>query len=497
MAEQPSKLAQAVDLTTRFATSGFGLLAAYFGALAAAFSAYRALEPLFVDSEWWVHPTIAASPLLVVFFFHTLPALRDRHLRLRMSEVSGELQPGYFRLTARTDTADVERVDKKHEEVSRWLAEPPAPLLYLTGPSGSGKTSIVGWAAQMLAPEQLIIELRGFQDPVSRLEEKLRTPGYIWLHPPAAVNELHKLLKLASKKVRPKRLLVVFDQFEEFFVLHGTERREKLQALLALLAQEPIDGLTVLLIFPTDYIGLVETLSLPILVSTENWKEIPPFTEAAARQFLLSSGLRIRDDMLRDVLHEAAEVEQTQGLIRPITLNLCGLVLSRFATGIPRGLRPRGLIRGFLREAVNGRGIRELTPKLIPRLISDHVTKRPRNLSDLADETGIDEAEIRGCLRILGQSERCIVRPLDPEQRTWEISHDFLVPLLDSIFTRWSASFLRTMRPWVPWGVTVATVLIMFGFTTIREVQSHDPIRTLIDLNWLASANPGVSRRSI
>jgi len=57
---------------------------------------------------------------------------------------------------------------------------------------------------------------------------------------------------------------------------------------------------------------------------------ISPFTENAAQEFMRKSGLTLNPDLLRAVLREAAENEQTLGLIRPVTINLCGLVLSRF-----------------------------------------------------------------------------------------------------------------------------------------------------------------------
>jgi len=55
-----------------------------------------------------------------------------------------------------------------------------------------------------------------------------------------------------------------------------------------------------------------------------SWKEVPPFSEIAAREFLRGSGLQVSDDLLNGVLREAAEIEQTKGLIRPVTINLCG-----------------------------------------------------------------------------------------------------------------------------------------------------------------------------
>jgi hypothetical protein len=195
---------------------------------------------------------------------------------------------------------------------------------------------------------------------------------------------------------------------------------------------------------------------------------------------MLGSGLHFNDGFLLDVLREAAEIEQTKGLIRPITINLCGLVLSRFASGLPRGFRPGNLIRGFLRESVMLPPVRQVAPRVVPQLISNNVTKVPRSLAELAAATAISEAEVRGCLRILGHMDRAIVRPLDVNQQRWEISHDFLVPLLDSIVSRWTVSLPRRVRPWLP---RFATAIVAAGIVTMSSWRK-DPIVQLTELGW-------------
>ena len=200
-----------------------------------------------------------------------------------------------------------------------------------------------------LQPAVHVLRLRGLQDPVSTLNEELLRPGQVWQRPPQSIDDCHELVERACRQVKPRRLLIVFDQFEDFVILHDKERQKQFQDLLAALAERPVDGLTLLLVLRSDYIGLLENLPVPKLVQNTNWKDVPPFTESEARDFLLGSGLKLGDELMRSVLKEATEIEQTKGLIRPITINLCGLVLGRFATGLPAGFRPGSLIRGFLR----------------------------------------------------------------------------------------------------------------------------------------------------
>src|SRR5262249_21203258 len=160
--------------------------------------------------------------------------------------------------------------------------------------------------------------------------------------------------------IGPKRLLIIFDQFEEFVILQDHSDRGRFEAFLGSIANEPINRLSILLVLRNDYIGLLEELKIPKLTQSHNWKDVPPFTESAAYRFIVGSGLTFSDELLKRVLKEAAEVEQTKGLIRPVTANLCGLVLERFEGGLPRGFRPGTVIRGFLQETVFLPQIREI-----------------------------------------------------------------------------------------------------------------------------------------
>jgi Leucine-rich repeat (LRR) protein len=397
------------------------------------------------------------------------------------------LRPGYFRLAPLEEEESFKRADGKHEEILRWLKTTRDLVLYLTGLSGSGKSSLLAaWVLPKLERQDtVVIRLRGYQDPVAMLLLELQRSGVIWQKPSGEISDIRLLLDRACRHIRPRRLLIVLDQFEEFLILQSSGQPERLLQLLGSLRQRPIHEVTVLLVCRSDYIGMIEKLKLPPLVQNINWKEVPPFTERAARDFLRNSGLKISDELLVDVLREAAEIEQTKGLIRPVTVNLCGLVLGRFAGGLPRGFRPGEMIRGFLRESVLLPSVRDIAPHLIPHLITSYLTRRSRSIVELAQGTTLDPAAIQCCLRVLGQSDRAIVRPLDANQQTWEVSHDFLVPLLDSIIAHWSVSLWSRFRSWLPWLVTAILALAIVAVSNWRKT----PLEELVDLRWTVHGN--------
>jgi hypothetical protein len=464
----PQLLERVLSSTSRFSTSFMGQITAYLGAVTAAVLAFQKLNEPLRSVPPWVRALIISSPVVLAFTLHTIPALLAERRKKRLREISGDLKPAYFSLAPRDDEASFQRADNKHNEVHQWVQKKAGSVLYLTGASGSGKSSVLAaWVLPRLKRDGVrIVTLRGYQDPIAVLQKELRKPGAIWQEPPGEELDTLTLLQDASRQVRPGQILIVLDQFEECLILPDAERIQRLEQLFSALRDRPIANLTFLLVFRSDYMGLIDTLRLPPLVQEENWKEIPAFTERAAQDFMLGSGLKVSDELLQGVLREAAEIEHAIGLIRPVTINLCGLVLGRFASGVPRGFRPGTLIRSFLQEAVTLPAVREVAPRILPQMITPSVTKVPRTIPELAQSTSLDPAVIRGCMLVLGQTDRAIMRPLDPPQQTWEISHDFLVPLLDSIISRRSVSVLRRVRPYFPW---LAAAVLFFTFRVASQ----------------------------
>jgi Leucine-rich repeat (LRR) protein len=473
-----------LDVTARLATSWVGLFTAYVAALILAITKFKefaeGLEKMHLP-PWAGIALIASFPVLALVF-STIPALVDQRRIQRYSEIKGTIQPGYFTLRPREGEEDFKRADNAHEETLRWIENASEPVLYLTGASGSGKSSILSaWVIPKLEREKhVVIQLRGYEDVLARLTNELLEPGAFWERPPKA-DEVRSLLSRASQRLGKRHLLIVVDQFEEFLILADQERQGAFQEFLS---GKPIEGVTVLLVFRPEYEGLLQDQPWPRMQLDTNRKVISPFTENAAHEFISQSRLAVSPDLLRKVLREAAEIEQTAGLIRPVTINMCGLVLGRFSTGLPRRFRG-GIIRGFLRESLSLPEVRDVAERLIPALITDNVTKRPRCIDDLVEATELSRPAVRACLRRLGESDRAILRPLDQEQETWEISHDFLVPLLDAIVARRIVSVWRRYRPWLPW----TTVVIMGIVATMlpRGAAKQNPQVALVAQGWTVS----------
>ena len=117
-----------------------------------------------------------------------------------------------------------------------------------------------------------------------------------------------------------------------------------------------IENLTVLVVVRSDYVGMLHGLcrkeGLPPMRQTDNWKEISPFSEQDARNFLNDSGLSIGRTLMDDLFRQIAEIEGTEGLVRPISLNMIGVILARTAMSeqrsLPKQRESGGLIFAYL-----------------------------------------------------------------------------------------------------------------------------------------------------
>src|SRR5262249_703462 len=143
-----------------------------------------------------------------------------------------KITPGYFRLDPRPNSQEehdrFDREDGVHRRIAGWIRETHQRLFYLTGQSGCGKSSIVN----AYLPRELEgvgvrwVILRTFVDPVEDRRRLLGQPGLVWDRPPP-LDEMppKEMLQRAAAHLggSNKRLLLVFDQFEQFFVLEDRQ----------------------------------------------------------------------------------------------------------------------------------------------------------------------------------------------------------------------------------------------------------------------------------
>jgi hypothetical protein len=131
---------------------------------------------------------------------------------------------GYFRIGPYLDTAEdrakFDRADRIHEKVLAWIKRADATPLYLTGDSGSGKSSVLSAFAMPALREAgwTVVEARAWQDPEAALGEAIKKLADAKKWRLGEAKALRGLLEALAKRADEKVLLVL-DQFEEFFIL--------------------------------------------------------------------------------------------------------------------------------------------------------------------------------------------------------------------------------------------------------------------------------------
>ena len=450
----------------------------------------------------WVTDAGAATLLLIAAGIG-LPLWRERRRRawlVTIGQSARDQRSDYFRLTPRTaaDHATFRRSDGAHTKVLNWIVEAEdAPFIFLTGRSGVGKSSLL--SAHVLPelrgrdPAFLVVEVRGYADPLGALTGALLKPGTVWKKPPDLTGP-REVLERAARHAAPARLLVVIDQFEEFVILNDAAEQEALRSFLAELEAAPIKGAQLLFVARSDreYLAELQTLGLGRMTLGETWYVVDGFEPLEARLFLEGSGLDASEPALRALLKEGRDIDDDSTRLRPVVLNLLGMALNDLAAGTASAGRKGGLARAFLERILRGADVRDTAPGLLEHMISDAGTKRPIREAALAGETGCPQGVARGCLSLL--SKEGLVREIDPATNTWEIAHDFVARMLGQILGRLRPSWSqRAMKMAGPAAVSL-WIVAAFGAVPIyheillpAEIRKYGVSLVRIDNDWSAA----------
>ena len=218
-------------------------------------------------------------------------------------------------------------------------------------------------------------------------------------------------------------LLLVLDQFEEFIILGSDEAKSAFANMIADLRKERIAKFTLLLVLRSDYQTFLEETGLPPPRYGENLFQVGRFTLPAAGEFLSCSPLDLQREAIDRLVASAAELDETPGLVRPITLNVVGHVLAS-GNAVAPSLHAGELVDRYIAQTITQPALRDLARPVLEQLITEQSTKRPRSEEELAEATDLRRGEVRAVLN--GLAAAALVRPLDRTAAIWELSHDFI-----------------------------------------------------------------------
>jgi hypothetical protein len=396
--------------------------------------------------SWYQDGVVFGLPFLTVAAqsFNEWRAKSAERTLKTLATRDGAEQSGYFRIGPYLDTADdqkkFDRADRAHVRVLDWIERSANVPLYLTGDSGSGKTSLLNAFVLPTLRERgwTVIEARAWQDPGAALRSAL-AEGSGTRRSRLAGGNLCDMIQTAARRA-PAGLLLVLDQFEEFVILGKPEQQREFAALVADLSRSQIKGLGLLVVLRSDYQAFLEDIGLPLPRNGDNLYQVARFTLAAASGFMNRSGLDLQANDLDRLLSTAAELDETPGLVRPITLNVVGYVLAA-NHGTALSLDAGQLVRRYIEQTVGQPAIRDFAPRILECLITEQGTKQPRSERELVTATGMRRGEVRAVLNGLGSA--ALARPLDPAQGVWELSHDFIARAVARYLGRRRRNVLR------------------------------------------------------
>jgi len=285
----------------------------------------------------------------------------------------------------------------------RWL------VLY--GRSGVGKSSLLGAGVMPLLEESdcQVWTVRCLDDPVAQLGglEAVR----------------------AAAEASPRRLVLFFDQFEEFFVRLESPQRQELAELIGQLAE--VSRLHMLFSLREDFLAELAELEEWIPTLLDSRFRLTALTREQARQCICGPAelfqLQLDPLLVEELLNEL----ESQG-VEPPELQIVMDRLWDFRQEGPIGLEVyrrlggvRSVLLDYLHEAMQGWG-GELPRLILSALVSERGTKQALTLTTLDRKLGHPEG-LAAALQSLVQSR--LVRTV---QNYFELCHEYLIEEIQS-----------------------------------------------------------------
>ncbi|MFL6201190.1 MAG: hypothetical protein ACJ76J_18625 [Thermoanaerobaculia bacterium] len=315
--------------------------------------------------------------------------------------------------------------------------------LVLYGPSGIGKTSLLlaGVFPVLRDRGYLTVYARTLGTPLDDLRKAIADGCK--LGAPSPDEDLRALVERAT---RGGPVVVMLDQFEEFFIRFKDrpEDRAAFIAELAVVLRDPSSCLTVVFSLREDYLAFLDEFNpkLPEPLADRRYR-LQPMTAFGARQAIAKPLVRAGIEYEPAVISRV--VSQLEGVgFEPMLLQILCSELYREAVRRAGGGRPRiavedleqlGGLEGIFRRYLNG--VVEAIPKerhlltrmVLDALISSESTRRAATLEDLRHARfNAGEREMQEILDLLtGRILRCQRRD---GQAWYELIHERLIPVL-------------------------------------------------------------------
>jgi WD40 repeat protein len=363
-----------------------------------------------------------------------------RHIERRLATASPDRlaspaigRPTAFRGLLPFSESDRDAFFGRETEIASLLArvcQPDFRLGVLYGESGSGKTSLLraGLVPGLRDAGFLPLLCRSLE-PLAALAAEGRRQTGIGRAEGEPIDRY--LRRLEDEMAAP--LVVIFDQFEEFFVAFPTPtEREPLVALLAASAGAT-PAARFLLAIRSDFLHLVAAAldgRVDEPLAAKRRAHLAAFDPAQARDILERSARAAALPLTPDLVNRVAEDLATAGRVLPSELQIVGEQLQRRTivtiAAYDAGGGREQLVHRHLEEVVEGTRDADGARRLLLALVSEEGTRRPLTLDELAAAVPRSRGAVVGLLEAFVGAR--LVREIQDEVPwRYELQHEYLI----------------------------------------------------------------------
>jgi HEAT repeat protein len=326
----------------------------------------------------------------------------------------------------------------RQSETNRLLTKIHAyPLNVLYASSGSGKTSLIcaGLMPQLRRQGYTPVYCRVYDDPAGEIgRAALDAVGSSASDFPAAMPLQALLPELAARS--EQRLVIFVDQFEEIFIRHDHEARDRFAASLAATLVEGKGRVRFVLSMREDFLARLSEFRERIPNIFHNEFRLAPLSDAESRAAIVEParllGLTVEPELVERLIADLSR----EGVDPPQLQIVCDTLYDALEHGEKRLTLKSYLALGETRKILGNyleRVLHEFSPperdaarELLKSLVTSEKTKTVAQIADLARAAGRPEDEAS---KILGDlSNRRLIRRVQREEGYWyELTHEYLV----------------------------------------------------------------------
>jgi formylglycine-generating enzyme required for sulfatase activity/ADP-ribose pyrophosphatase YjhB (NUDIX family)/predicted transcriptional regulator len=327
-------------------------------------------------------------------------------------------------------------------------------LALLFGKSGAGKTSflLAGIFPHLSTNNYIPIYVRCSDDPIQAIRDGLILNAEIKLDENVARrnHSLPELIHYLSAHLQ-ERLVIVIDQFEEFFITLGEEtRRFFLKTVKELFYKFDID-LKLVLIFREDFFVEFHELGEEIHEIFNNRFRLKELSKDMAIRCIYEPfkmvKISLQDGLIDTIVNQLASIDNLNTekrliseIIEPPQLQIVCHTLYEKLKEKQKEISiddyielggARGILTDYVDYALEpfSYEYKEVAKEILMGMVSFRNTKVPlrkTEILDIGEKKNINEKELKSIIRNL-VNRRLIVRKTDQEIECYELTHEYLI----------------------------------------------------------------------